>query len=124
MGDGDHPDFHIQDTINAGAGLVELAAAHALCTEGPARIEDLLSFGVPFDRDTEGKLKVGREAAHGRDRVVHATGDQAGAAIMAALIEAATKAEHITIIERLVVCLLYTSPSPRDLSTSRMPSSA
>ena len=26
--------------------------------------------------------------------------------------------------ERYVVCLLYTSPSPRDLSTSRMPSSA
>ena len=25
---------------------------------------------------------------------------------------------------RLPVCLLYTSPSPRDLSTSRMPSSA
>ena len=24
----------------------------------------------------------------------------------------------------LVICLLYTSPSPRDLSTSRMPSSA
>ena len=24
----------------------------------------------------------------------------------------------------IVVCLLYTSPSPRDLSTSRMPSSA
>ena len=26
--------------------------------------------------------------------------------------------------ERVIVCLLYTSPSPRDLSTSRMPSSA
>ena len=26
--------------------------------------------------------------------------------------------------ERLRTCLLYTSPSPRDLSTSRMPSSA
>ena len=26
--------------------------------------------------------------------------------------------------EELCVCLLYTSPSPRDLSTSRMPSSA
>ena len=24
----------------------------------------------------------------------------------------------------LIICLLYTSPSPRDLSTSRMPSSA
>ena len=27
-------------------------------------------------------------------------------------------------IDRAVACLLYTSPSPRDLSTSRMPSSA
>ena len=27
-------------------------------------------------------------------------------------------------IEKLGACLLYTSPSPRDLSTSRMPSSA
>ena len=27
-------------------------------------------------------------------------------------------------IIKLLVCLLYTSPSPRDLSTSRMPSSA
>ena len=27
-------------------------------------------------------------------------------------------------IERILTCLLYTSPSPRDLSTSRMPSSA
>ena len=26
--------------------------------------------------------------------------------------------------ERMMPCLLYTSPSPRDLSTSRMPSSA
>ena len=26
--------------------------------------------------------------------------------------------------ERMQTCLLYTSPSPRDLSTSRMPSSA
>ena len=28
------------------------------------------------------------------------------------------------VIEQSKLCLLYTSPSPRDLSTSRMPSSA
>ena len=28
------------------------------------------------------------------------------------------------ILDQLKICLLYTSPSPRDLSTSRMPSSA
>eukprot|EP00831_Metopus_contortus_P021689 TRINITY_DN1974_c0_g1_i3.p2 TRINITY_DN1974_c0_g1~~TRINITY_DN1974_c0_g1_i3.p2 ORF type:complete len:102 (+),score=6.17 TRINITY_DN1974_c0_g1_i3:45-350(+) len=27
-------------------------------------------------------------------------------------------------LPHLIICLLYTSPSPRDLSTSRMPSSA
>ena len=35
------------------------------------------------------------------------------------------KQENLEIIKgRLSGCLLYTSPSPRDLSTSRMPSSA
>ena len=29
-----------------------------------------------------------------------------------------------TLIKKYGICLLYTSPSPRDLSTSRMPSSA
>ena len=32
-------------------------------------------------------------------------------------------AQH-NIVKRSLICLLYTSPSPRDLSTSRMPSSA
>ena len=32
--------------------------------------------------------------------------------------------DRIWAEERLSSCLLYTSPSPRDLSTSRMPSSA
>ena len=32
--------------------------------------------------------------------------------------------EQIKIIMLIASCLLYTSPSPRDLSTSRMPSSA
>ena len=31
---------------------------------------------------------------------------------------------HTTLVADLIICLLYTSPSPRDLSTSRMPSSA
>ena len=33
-------------------------------------------------------------------------------------------AEAASEIEKFISCLLYTSPSPRDLSTSRMPSSA
>ena len=36
----------------------------------------------------------------------------------------AVLAENFEEAETIMACLLYTSPSPRDLSTSRMPSSA
>ena len=107
----DSPALHLQDTLAAGAGLVETEAARILCTEGPARIEDLTMYGVPFDRTDDGGLKVGREAAHTRDRIVHASGDQAGAAIMAALIARARASDHITILERMVVEDLLTDPN-------------
>ncbi len=100
---GDSADLHARDTIAAGAGLVDEDAAQILCTDGPARIEDLVAFDVPFDREPDGALKLGREAAHSRDRVVHASGDQAGAAIMSALAAAARRAEHIAILERMIV---------------------
>ena len=35
-----------------------------------------------------------------------------------------SETEEVTLDEMDHACLLYTSPSPRDLSTSRMPSSA
>ena len=35
-----------------------------------------------------------------------------------------TELKSIERIANIILCLLYTSPSPRDLSTSRMPSSA
>ncbi len=103
VGADDSPDVHFLDTLSAGAGLVDEAAARVLVDEAPAAVEDLLRLGVPFDQQSDGRLKTGREAAHSRERVVHATGDRAGAAIMAALINRAREAAHITIRERIVV---------------------
>lgn len=97
--EGDRAEDHAADTIAAGAGLVDEAIAHLLAREAPARIADLLQLGVPFDRDLEGKLAVGLEAAHGRARIVHVRGDMAGKAIMEALIAAVRAAPSIRIIE-------------------------
>ena len=36
----------------------------------------------------------------------------------------AVRCAEFAVVGRINCCLLYTSPSPRDLSTSRMPSSA
>ncbi|TFB57346.1 MULTISPECIES: L-aspartate oxidase [unclassified Cryobacterium] len=76
---------HVQDTLRAGAGLCDPVAVHVLCSEGPARVRDLIRFGVDFDRDESGVTR-GLEAAHSRSRVLHAGGDATGAAIEAALV--------------------------------------
>jgi L-aspartate oxidase len=96
---GDTPEAHARDTIAAGAGLVDEAVAFAMAREAPERIRDLLAFGVPFDKDLEGHLLVGQEAAHSARRIVHVRGDQAGRAIMAALLAAVRKTPSIRVLE-------------------------
>ncbi len=96
---GDNSALHAQDTIAAGAGLVDPVIAQLIAQEGPARVMDLIALGVPFDRTPDGKLAQSLEAAHSRARVVRVSGDLAGRAIMDALIEAARAAAHISIVE-------------------------
>ncbi|MDX2276203.1 MAG: L-aspartate oxidase [Hyphomonadaceae bacterium] len=96
---GDDPALHAQDTVKAGAGLVDPVVARLIAEEGPARVMDLIALGVPFDRTPDGKLAQSLEAAHSRPRVVRVSGDLAGRAIMDALIAAARVAPHIDIVE-------------------------
>ena len=102
VAEGDTAEAHARDTIAAGAGLVDEAVAHAMVREAPDRIRDLLAYGVPFDKDLEGRLLVGREAAHSARRIVHVRGDQAGRAIMAALAAAIRNTPTIQLFERYV----------------------
>jgi L-aspartate oxidase len=108
VGEGDTPESHAADTIAVGGGLVDEDVALHLAREAPARINDLLSYGVPFDRDLEGKLAVAQEAAHSARRIVHVRGDMAGKAIIAALTEAVRKAPNIRVIEGYVAEALLT----------------
>ena len=80
----DSPAQHLADTIAAGDGLVDEEAARVLCYEAPSRIRDLVEYGVSFD-SLGGEVALGREAAHGRSRILHAGGDRTGAEIETAL---------------------------------------
>jgi L-aspartate oxidase len=107
LGADDSAALHQADTHVAAAGSADARAVEVLCTDGPARVRDLLALGVPFDRSSDpvtldrygDDLARGREAAHGRWRVVHADGDATGAAIERTLI-AALHRRHVTILER------------------------
>ena len=85
MGDNDSIREHVADTLTAGAGLSWRPAVDVLCSEGPARIADLIAFGVEFDRQN-GELARGLEAAHSHARILHAGGDATGARISDALV--------------------------------------
>jgi len=108
VADGDSPEAHAADTIAAGAGLVDADVALGLAREAPARVDDLLRHGVPFDRDLEGHLAVGREAAHSARRIVHVQGDRAGQAILAALTAAVRATPSIRVIENYLAEELLT----------------
>lgn len=102
----DSPEQHLADTIAAGDGLVDEEAARVLCAEAPARIRDLVDYGVSFD-SLGGEVALGREAAHSHSRILHAGGDRTGAEIETAL-TAAVADPLITILDytlatRLVV---------------------
>src|ERR1700760_373706 len=97
LSDGDSAEAHAADTIAAGAGLVDPAAARRLTDEGPAAVRALAALGAPFDRTAGGDFAQSLEAAHSRPRVARVKCDQAGAAIMQSVITAALAAPHIKV---------------------------
>jgi len=106
VGADDDPALHLRDTIEAGAGLVDEAAARILVEAAADRIQDLVTFGVPFDA-VDGEVALGKEAAHSRNRILHAGGDSTGAHIEISLSNLAqmsriTIKEHVQV-ERIVV---------------------
>ncbi len=99
---GDSPERHAADTVAAGAGIVDEAIALSVAREARARIDDLLKYGAPFDRDADGNLLPSQEAAHSARRIVRVKGDGAGAAIMAALIASVRATPSIRLAEGFV----------------------
>ena len=79
------------------------------------------------------RLKKQGETILSKDRAEHQTIRELHIGLLNMMPDAALEATerqffrlvgHSNQIAQFYICLLYTSPSPRDLSTSRMPSSA
>ena len=70
--------FHIQDTLEAGSGLCDDEAVDVLSKNSRVVIDDLINRGFIFDSDKDGNLLYTKEAAHSRERILHAGGDATG----------------------------------------------
>ncbi len=100
LGAGDSPALHRQDTLAAGAALCDAAAVQVLVEEGPARVRELQTAGADFDLDPKGRLSLGREAAHSKNRIVHAHGDQTGAEVARTLVARVRETKRIRVLEK------------------------
>ena len=94
------------DTLNAGVGLCHRDAVELLVMEGPKRLADLVRLGVEFTR-SDGKLDLGKEGGHSRNRIVHAH-DRSGWEIERALLQQISSHPRISVYENHLAIDLIT----------------
>ncbi|HEY2933846.1 MAG TPA: L-aspartate oxidase [Acidobacteriota bacterium] len=98
MSDEDDISLHYEDTIQAGDGFCDSEAVRILVEEGRERIQELIEWGTKFDREGP-QLSFTREAAHSRDRVIHARGDSTGKEIVRSLLQSLQGREKVTLLD-------------------------
>ncbi|HRK06993.1 MAG TPA: L-aspartate oxidase [Pseudobdellovibrionaceae bacterium] len=110
VGDDDSFENHVRDTLVAGAGLCREDIVRRVVEEAPARVEELVRWGVPFDaRTAEGQpvssatsLKTAdltREGGHSHRRILHVQ-DHTGQDIHERLMLAVRQHPNIEIREQ------------------------
>ncbi|MDD5276707.1 MAG: L-aspartate oxidase [Methylovulum sp.] len=114
----DSIESHIEDTLDAGAGLCNPDIVRLTVTHGKSSIDWLRQQGVAFTEEQtetgEKILHLNREGGHSHRRIVH-TADATGKAVSLSLIERAQEHENITLFEHHnVVELITTQDSQAD----------
>ena len=110
MADDDSFDLHVNDTLNAGAGLCREDVVRTIVGEGPALVRELIELGVRFTagETPDQQFDLGREGGHTKRRILHA-GDITGREIERALLHAVASQPNITVFENVLAVDLITS---------------
>lgn len=93
----DSPFLHLEDTLEAGAGICDPEAVQILVSDGPNLVMQLVELGVNFDREGS-TWALGREGAHRKRRILHAS-DATGEEIARALIRECRRSPDINLQE-------------------------
>lgn len=91
---------HVQDTLVAGAGLCRREIVEMTAQDARARVEELISLGVSFDRrdDHPDQYSLHKEGGHSTRRILHSK-DLTGAEIMRALLAQIDAHPDIELLE-------------------------
>jgi L-aspartate oxidase len=69
----EHDSFekHIEDTLIAGDGLCDKDIVEIVVKEGPQRIQEIIDYGINFDKNGLGVYDLAKEGGHSEHRVLH-----------------------------------------------------
>jgi len=94
----DNYEKHIQDTLVAGDGICNIDAVNKVVRNAPRQIEQLLAWGVDFDKAPDGSFDLHREGGHSEHRILHHK-DSTGAEIQQSLIKRINTHPNITVFD-------------------------
>jgi L-aspartate oxidase len=94
----DNFDKHIEDTMIAGDFISDRKAVEHVVRNAPEAINDLLQWGVNFDKKEDGSFDLHREGGHSEFRILHHA-DDTGYEIQRGLMAAVRANKNITIFE-------------------------
>ncbi|MEY3931877.1 MAG: hypothetical protein RLZZ259_759, partial [Pseudomonadota bacterium] len=116
----DSVDQHVDDTLKAGAGLVDPEIARWISEKSKSAVEWLVEVGVPFSPDPEGPLglHLTREGGHSVRRIAHAA-DATGKAIHEAMLTRCQSHPRIKIHEHWIALDLVTNRQCKTGSVDR-----
>lgn len=112
----DSVEYHIQDTMESGAGLCDLDVVRFTTSRAKHCLEWLIGYGVPFDQEQnengDQRYHLTREGGHSHRRILHAA-DATGKAVELTLIDAVSAHPNIHIFERYNAIDLINDPKDK-----------
>ena len=117
LDDNDTTEAHVEDTLNAGAGLCHEDSVRFTVERGEKAIQWLIDQGVSFTKNHDNPdYHLTKEGGHSHRRIIHSA-DATGKAVHSTLIEKVTASPNIEIFEHHIAVDLITEP---DTSTGKV----
>ncbi len=85
---------HIKDTLKAGKGFSNVQTVRMVVEKAPKRLQELIEWGTPFDKTSDGNWDYGLEGGHSVARILHHK-DQTGLALEKALLDQLKRFKNI-----------------------------
>jgi len=94
----DNFEKHIEDTLICGDGICDREVVEKVVREAPLQIQQLIEWGVNFDKNEKGHFDLHREGGHSEHRILHHK-DNTGSEIQESLIKKIKSHPNIQVLE-------------------------